>query len=123
MEMYISNSHCEHTAYTEKRCGGANIEFTTNDMRIIAMRNQFNIISSSIGQDSRCQWDEYICISDSSCINRNLTCNGRNDCFDGSDEISCPFTGMKITHMDLAYFMSVSYTHLRAHETPEHLVC
>ena len=68
------------------------------------MSNQIDIVNPSIGQDSNCQWDEYTCRSDNRCINRNLTCNGWNDCFDGSDEIICPFTGMKIMHMDFAYF-------------------
>src|SRR5678816_3867423 len=33
----------------------------------------------------------------------------------------CRFS--KCSHHTLVTFISVSYTHLRAHETPEHLVC
>jgi len=67
------------------------------------MRTQSSIVLPSIGQTLACQWDEYICISGNQCIDRNLTCNGRNDCFDGSDELSCPFTGMEIKYINFAY--------------------
>ena len=67
------------------------------------MTNQFGVVSPSSEQDSSCQWDEYTCRSDNRCISRNLTCDGMNDCFDGTDELVCPFTGMKIMHMDFAY--------------------
>ena len=68
------------------------------------MITKSDIIGQSNSQAIGCQLDDYICISDNHCINRNLTCNGWNDCFDGSDEMRCPFTGMSIIQMDFCVF-------------------
>src|SRR5678815_1277167 len=47
----------------------------------------------------------------------------RNLLIYGIGGIIVPFVGIKIIDMLLVMLQPVSYTHLRAHETPEHLVC
>src|SRR5688572_17322739 len=100
VKVYIVNR--EHAACVESHPEG--FDNNNNDNQsIAAMKTQSDIVRPSIGQNTSCQSTEYTCVSDRSCIDRNLTCNARNDCFDGSDEISCPFTGINIMYMNFIY--------------------
>eukprot|EP00658_Telonema_sp_P-2_P020416 TRINITY_DN18073_c0_g1_i1.p1 TRINITY_DN18073_c0_g1~~TRINITY_DN18073_c0_g1_i1.p1 ORF type:complete len:108 (+),score=8.02 TRINITY_DN18073_c0_g1_i1:433-756(+) len=47
-------------------------------------------------------------------------CSSSSDSKESSSSPSCAPCGSSISSSDI---VSVSYTHLRAHETPEHLVC
>ena len=37
----------------------------------------------------RCLDDEFECLDFGNCLTDNLVCDGKKDCLDGSDELSC----------------------------------
>ncbi|XP_028394918.1 uncharacterized protein LOC114519064 [Dendronephthya gigantea] len=53
---------------------------------------QYSRMSSSIQQQFPCRYNEYRC-RNGQCINSNSYCNGRYDCYDGSDEDNCHSRG------------------------------
>ena len=79
--------------------------------KICLSKLQYKVISPSLNVlchlGSTCEKNEFIC-NDGTCIDLDLRCNGRFECFDKSDELNCQGKILKLRHLFVASFKLAS---------------